>query len=68
VADTGVMEGIVYDGMVQRVEKSVGGGVSTVYVYDALGVLAAEYSSGAAVTGRPRRVTSAWTRSGRRGW
>jgi RHS repeat-associated protein len=41
-----VSETYSYDGAGQRVQKGVSGGASTVYVYDAFGRLAAEYSSG----------------------
>ncbi len=46
VAQTGASETIGYDGAGNRVQKSVAGGATTVYVYDSFGVLAAEYSSG----------------------
>jgi RHS repeat-associated protein len=41
-----VSETYRYDGAGQRVQKGISGGASTVYVYDAFGRLAAEYSSG----------------------
>jgi RHS repeat-associated protein len=43
VANTGGVQ-YVYDGSGRRVEK-IAGGTTTIYVYDALGLLAAEYSN-----------------------
>ena len=50
VAQTGASETIGYDGAGNRVQKSVAGGTTTVYVYDVFGVLSAEYSSAVATT------------------
>ena len=49
VTDSGGTESILYDGSGDRIEKVVAG-VGRIYVYDALGTLAAEYSAAAAGT------------------
>jgi hypothetical protein len=41
VVEPGATENFLYDSNGRRVEKSVVGGASTVYVYDAFGVMAA---------------------------
>jgi len=47
VVGAGVNETYAYGGDGNRVEKAVGGSPQTVFVYDALGRMAAEYSAGA---------------------
>lgn len=42
---TGAKQNYLYDGDGRRVQKSVAGGVSTTYVYDVFGQLAAEYTT-----------------------
>ncbi len=49
VTDSGGTESILYDGSGDRIEKVVAG-VGRIYVYDAFGTLAAEYSAAAAAT------------------
>ncbi len=49
VTDSGGTESILYDGSGDRIEKVVAG-VGRIYVYDAFGTLAAEYSAASAAT------------------
>jgi RHS repeat-associated protein len=47
-----------YDGEGRRVQKSISGGATTIYVYDASGGLAAEYSTGALDTSGTTYLTA----------
>ena len=57
-----------YDGMGERVKRALVGGFATVYVRDAFGNLAAEYTTGGSSPMPCTTCYLSWTIWGRRGW